>query len=121
MGFNMDFDTDFDALVLDAIKDHSAENPQNLIGIISYVQCLKGLIMTHKELEGALQRLIDEGSIAEIDTHHFVDNRESGKPGSFSGYTYADHQSTYAAYDQWLQQQSEEIKVVEQPAKTLCI
>lgn len=115
----MDTNKDFDTLVFEAIMGHDDSNPQDLIHILSYVEGRKDLIMTHQELSAVLQQLIDEGRIAEVGKHRFIENPGHIQNSCFSGYTYADHQKTYLAYDQWLLQQMGECKRME-TAEAVC-
>lgn len=55
--------------IFKAIKGHTETSPHDLVGILAYIDSQQKLLMTHEELSGGLQRLIDSGQIAEATPH----------------------------------------------------
>ena len=54
-----------DRNIFKAIKSHGETDPQDLVGILADVDSRERLLLTHEELSGGLQRLIESGQIAE--------------------------------------------------------
>ncbi len=57
--------------------------------------------MSHDELSGGLQRLIDQGSIAESERHKFYEVTDAAAPRTFSGLTLDEHRRACATYQKW--------------------
>ena len=90
--------TRFDDLVFEAIQGHTQEDPQDLVGILGYVDGREKLVLTHEELSGALQRLIDAGRIRQSSRGKFYEPNERNDPGSFSGHSPREHAAACKRY-----------------------
>ena len=81
----------FDRRILKAIKGHSETHPQDLVGILAYVDSQEKLVLTHEELSCGLQRLIESGQIAEATPHKYFDTAGQSHSRVFSGLSLQDH------------------------------
>ncbi len=105
----MKFKTNLDRRIFKTIQGHTPENPQALMGIIGGVDASERLVLSREELSSGLQRLIDEGYIAEIERHRFCDASDADYPNTFSGVTESDYTAAVAEYEDWFQRQLDEI------------
>jgi hypothetical protein len=94
-----------DRSIFKAIKGHTEDKPQDLVGILAYVDSREKLLLTHEELSGGLERLIRGNQIAEVVPHKFVDT--AGRPYShnFSRLSLSDHEQACQAYRKWFEEQ----------------
>jgi hypothetical protein len=60
-----------DERVLEAVGCATPENPQDLVGILHYVDSRERLVLTYEELVGSLERLTRGGAVEEVRPHHF--------------------------------------------------
>jgi hypothetical protein len=89
---------DFDEYIVEAVKSHTPENPQDLVGILYHVDGRMKLVMSHEELAGGLQRLIECGRIAELPSHKFYEVTVASAPRKFSGLTLEEYRGVCEAY-----------------------
>ena len=106
---NMNFETNLDRRIFKTIHGHNAENPQTLMGVVGGVDASERLVLTHDELSGGLERLVNAGHIAEIKHHRYCDAWEGDLSNSFSGLTESDHATAVAEYQEWFQRQLNEL------------
>lgn len=92
--------SDFDELVFDAIRGHTEEQPQDLVGILGFVDGREKLVLTQEELAGALQRLIDARRIGECSRHRFYELNDPSVSVAFSGLTPEEHAAACECYRQ---------------------
>jgi hypothetical protein len=57
--------TDYYQRIFEAIVGYTPERPQNLVGILGFVDGREKLVLTHDELSGALKRLMAAGRVGE--------------------------------------------------------
>lgn len=86
--------------IFEAICGHTPEDPQNLVGILGFVDGREKLVLTHEELSGALRQLLAAGRIRESSPHHYYEPDESGDPSSFSGLTPEEHEDACRRYQE---------------------
>ncbi|MCP4476779.1 MAG: hypothetical protein GY818_01655 [Planctomycetaceae bacterium] len=101
----MKFETHLDRRIFKTIQGCGSTNPQTLMEIIGGVDASERLVLTHDELSGGLQRLVNAGYVAEIEPHRFYDASSSDGPDTFSGITESDHASAVQEYRDWFQRQ----------------
>ena len=94
-----------DRRIFKAVKGHTSTQPQTLVGILAYVDSQEKMVMTHEEFSGGLTRLIDDGLIAEADTHQFFEVVGSIQPSTFSGLSPDEHESACRDYRKWFDEQ----------------
>ncbi len=94
-----------DEYIFEAVKGHTLEHPQDLVGIIYHVDGCMKLMMLHEEFAGGLQRLIESGRIAEIPRHRFYEVIDGSAPRSFSGLTVEEQSRAEEAYAKWFRQE----------------
>ncbi len=92
---------DFDERIFEAVSGCTSEKPQDLVGILAYVDCLEKLVLSRRELAGGLQRLIEQGRIAELPRHRFYKAVSDSSSRAFSGLTRAEHHQACEAYKEW--------------------
>jgi len=63
--------SNFDDRVLEAIRLATPGQPQDIAGILHYVDSREKVVLTHRELVEALERLIHGGAVAEVAPFHF--------------------------------------------------
>ena len=100
----------FDRRILKAIKSHSETAPQDLVGILAYVDSQEKLVLTHEELSGGLQRLIESGEIAEATPHKYFDTAGQSHSRGFSGLSLQDHEEACQAYRKWFWEQYRKVQ-----------
>ena len=100
----------FDRRILKAIKSHSETAPQDLVGILAYVDSQEKLVLTHEELSGGLQRLIESGQIAEATPHKYFDTAGQSHSRVFSGLSLQDHEEACQAYRKWFWEESQKVQ-----------
>ena len=76
--------THFDDRVREAIALATPEKPQDLAGVLHYVDSRERLVLTHHELSGSLERLIRCGAVAEIAPYRFCVPRDARPASSFT-------------------------------------
>ena len=74
----------FDDRVREAIGLGTSDRPQDLAGILHYVDSRERLVLTREELSGSLKRLIRRGAIAEVAPHRFRVARDAGTATSLT-------------------------------------
>ena len=100
----------FDRRILKAIKGHSETDPQDLVGILAYVDSQERLVLNHEELSGGLQRLIESGQIAEATPHKYFDTAGQSHSRVFSGLSLQDHEEACQAYRNWFWEESQKVQ-----------
>ena len=70
--------TDYDQRICEAIVGYTPERPQNLVGILGFVDGREKLVLTHDELAGALKRLMADGRVGESSRHVLHELGEAG-------------------------------------------
>ncbi len=95
---------EFDRDIFKAIKGSTETQPQDLVGILAFVDSRQRLVLTHEELSGGLQRLIESGKIAEVAPCRYFDT--AGQPHSrhFSGLSPEEHEQACDAYQKLFQE-----------------
>jgi hypothetical protein len=99
-----------DRRIFKAIKGHSESNPQDLVSILAYVDSQERLVLTHEELSGGLQRLIESGQIAESRPHKYFDTAGQSHSRVFSGLSLQDHEEACQAYRKWFWEQGRKVQ-----------
>jgi len=99
-----------DQYIFEAVKGHTLEKPQDLVGIIYHVDGCMKLMMMREELADGLERLIKRGRIAEIPRHRFYEVTDSSAPRTFSGLTDAEHSRAEKAYVKWFAQEYRKLR-----------
>jgi hypothetical protein len=99
----------FDDYILEAVRGTTRERPQDLIGILYHVDGRMKLVMSQDELSGGLQRLIEQGSIAESERHKFYEVTDGVAPRTFSGLTLDEHRRACEAYQKWFWKKHREL------------
>ena len=89
----------FDDRVREAIGLATPKAPQDLAGILHYVDSRERLVLTHEELSGSLERLIGCGAVAEVAPHRFYLPRDARPASSF---TAIPRQVYDAAFDEYV-------------------
>lgn len=89
----------FDDLILEAVRGATRERPRDLTDILFYVDSRMRLVLSRDELSGGLQRLIEQGRIAESDRHEFYEVTDGVAPRTFSGLTPDEHRRACQAYN----------------------
>jgi hypothetical protein len=84
--------------IFDSIKDHSKENPQNLVSIIDYVDYHQKLIITFEELSEGLVRLIKDGKILEVDNQRYCENTSGQVIKTFTNFSQDDYREALDRY-----------------------
>jgi hypothetical protein len=92
------FNNHLDSRIYNAIKGHTAAKPQNLAGIIAYVDSQEKLVITREELSTGITRLIEDGLVAESEKHLFVETVKKGAAGSFSGISADEYETAFREY-----------------------
>lgn len=95
-----------DRSIFKAIKGHTEDNPQDLVGILACVDSQEKMLLTHEELSGGLQRLIQGNQIAEVAPHKYVDTAGRTFSPSFSGLSAGDHERACQEYGRWFEEQA---------------
>lgn len=90
-----------DEYIFEAVKGHTPDQPQDLVGIIYHVDGRMKLMMLHEEFVGGLQRLIENGRIAEIPRHKFYEATDDSAPRTFSGLTVEEQSRAEKTYTKW--------------------
>lgn len=102
-----------DRRIFKAIEGYSETHPQDLVTILAYVDSQEKLVLSHEELSGGLQRLIESGQIAEATTRKYFDTAGQSHSRKFSGVSLQDHEEACEAYRKWF---SEALRRVEDKA-----
>lgn len=89
---------DVDELVFAAIRGHSPDTPQDLVGILGSVDGREKMMLTHEELAGALGRLVAAGRIGETLAHRFHELAGTQPTSSFSGLSIDEYDAACARY-----------------------
>jgi hypothetical protein len=101
----------FDQRIFESVEHATPEKPHDLVHILYYVDALERVLLSHEELAGGLQRLIEEGRIAELPRHKFHGHPEGSPPGRFSGLTQAEYDQASKAYHEWFEKAYRELKI----------
>jgi hypothetical protein len=99
-----------DRRIFKAIKGHSETHPQDLVSILAYIDSQEKLVLTHEELSGGLQRLIESGQIAEAIPHKYFDTVGQSHSRAFSGISLQDHEEACQAYLKLFSEQDREVQ-----------
>ena len=99
----------FDDYILEAVRGATKERPVDLVGILYHVDGRMKLVMSHEELSGGLQRLIEQGSIAESERHKFYEVTDGAALRTFSGLTLDEHRQACEAYRKWFWKKHREL------------
>ena len=90
----------FDEYIVEAVRGHTAERPQDLVGILYNIDGRMKLLPLNDELRGGLARLVESGRIIETERHRFAEG--DGKTGqTFSGITDEEWRRADDAYRRW--------------------
>ena len=87
-----------DREILAAIEGRTAGTPQNLAGILAWVDARQKTVLTHAELEGGLRRLFAAGVIAEAGPLRYYAPAASPAERIFSGVSVEEHREACEAY-----------------------
>ncbi len=102
--------TRYDAIILATIRGRTADDPQTLSGILGGVDARERLVLTHKELAGALERLIAAGQVVEVDRHRFCEAPPDAESATFSGLSKAEHDAAVDDYRAWFQRELKQLE-----------
>lgn len=89
-----------DRRVFEAIQGYTEGHPQDLVGILHYVDHREKLLLTRDELSDALRRLSDAGRIREVAPLKFV-AAERRSDTAFRGLSSREHEEACEAYRRW--------------------
>jgi hypothetical protein len=92
---------DFDTRIFEAVEGGTLEKPHDLVQILAYVDSREKLVLSHEELSGGLQRLVEQGRIAELPRHRFYRTADDSAPRTFSGLTLEEYREACEAYRKW--------------------
>jgi len=98
-----------DDYILQAVRGSTKEQPQDLVGILYQVDGRMKIVLSHDELSGGLQRLIEQGLIAESERHRFYEVADGTAPRTFSGLTLDEHRQACEAYRKWFWKKYKEL------------
>ena len=84
--------------VSERASGHTPEQPQDLVGIIYHVDGRMKITLLYDELARRLQRLIENGRIAELPRHKFYEVTDGSAPRTFSGLTREEQSQAEEAY-----------------------
>ena len=87
-----------DRSIFKAIKGHTPENPCDLVGILYFVDGRERLVLSHEELSGGLQRLIQAGQIAKAEPHRYFESAGQTHAFTFSAISQDDYKKACEAY-----------------------
>jgi hypothetical protein len=105
------FKTHLDQRIFKTIRGHTSNDPQTLVGIIAGVDAMERMILTPEELAGGLQRLVDSGSIIEIEKHRFIERSDAPGNRPFSGVDESDYKAAVKQYEHWFHEQLDKINI----------
>ena len=87
-----------DRTIFKAIKGHTADNPQDLVRILAFVDARERLLLSYEELSGGLQRLIQDGRIAEAEPQKYFDSLGQTSSRGFSSISLDDYEKACETY-----------------------
>jgi hypothetical protein len=101
-----------DKAIIKALRMTSQDAPANLVQIIGAIDAREKLLISFKELEHGLRRLIEAGKVGEAKPLHFYRASDGESGTKFSGVTEQEYKAASRCYREMFQQELQELENV---------